>query len=198
MPVRQTYFRAPPELYPMREQSAMDFVRRTERSMARGPPQAAYPSLQAPTLDPLRVLDAHPKLLNRPRKLSMASTTSRESLSRDSFESRMRASSWGSRTSYESMDSVDNPWRPEYLYQRPSPMKNVRKRPRPGELFAALPGEVLELILDELKNLHLQERGDSCSTCWMRDLCSMALSSRKWYKYARTSLSVAHHHTSLT
>jgi hypothetical protein len=61
-------------------------------------------------------------------------------------------------------------------------------RLRPGGQFAALPGEVLELILDELKTLHLRPGSESCSTCWMRDLCAISIASRKWSKFARTFL----------
>ncbi|KAB5530364.1 hypothetical protein GE09DRAFT_1177544 [Coniochaeta sp. 2T2.1] len=128
--------------------------------------------------------------------------------SRDSFESRGMASSWGSQTSLESMASSPLKVVPagrrtyaDYQLQfqnqnqnwarnaRPAPIKNTYKRKAiPGEIFAALPGEVLELILEELKRLHLQPGSDSCATCWMRDCCSIALSARKWSKLARTAL----------
>lgn len=63
-----------------------------------------------------------------------------------------------------------------------------RRKAKPGELFAALPGEVLELILAELHKLHLKPGSNSCETCWMRDCCSVALSARKFLKYAREAL----------
>lgn len=74
-----------------------------------------------------------------------------------------------------------------YPWQRPAPIK--RRQPRkPGELFAMLPGEVLEIIMEELKQAHLAPGSGSCATCWMRDACNVAVSCRKWYKYARAAL----------
>ncbi|KAL5615029.1 hypothetical protein BROUX41_005094 [Berkeleyomyces rouxiae] len=71
-----------------------------------------------------------------------------------------------------------------------APLEQASFKPKyaTGELFVLFPGNVLELILDELKALHLKPGSDSCSSCWTRDLCSIALSSRKWSKFARTSL----------
>lgn len=64
----------------------------------------------------------------------------------------------------------------------------TRQRANTGEIFAELPGEVLELILDALKEIHLGSRSNSCATCWMRDACSMAVTARKMLKYARAAL----------
>lgn len=58
----------------------------------------------------------------------------------------------------------------------------------PNELFGTLPGEVLEVVLEWLKELHLDPKSTSCTTCWTRDLCSLSLASRKWSKVARLSL----------
>ncbi|KAK4649354.1 uncharacterized protein QC761_118130 [Podospora bellae-mahoneyi] len=74
-----------------------------------------------------------------------------------------------------------------YPWQKPAPIKQYRKKAQ-GELFAALPGEVLELMLEELRKLHLGQGRNSCATCWMRDCCSVALSARKCLKYAREAL----------
>ncbi|KAK4174892.1 hypothetical protein QBC36DRAFT_347544 [Triangularia setosa] len=74
-----------------------------------------------------------------------------------------------------------------FPWQKPAPIKQYRKKSQ-GELFAALPGEVLELILEELRKLHLSPGQNSCATCWMRDCCSVALSARKFLKYAREAL----------
>ncbi|KAJ3948133.1 uncharacterized protein N0V96_002376 [Colletotrichum fioriniae] len=79
-------------------------------------------------------------------------------------------------------------WRPEYMYSRPSQTSVFRKKAKPGEIFAKLPGEVLELILGELKKLHLEKPTESCATCWMRDVCSVTLTARKWCKFARVAL----------
>ncbi|KAI0004682.1 hypothetical protein F4779DRAFT_633970 [Xylariaceae sp. FL0662B] len=104
----------------------------------------------------------------------------------DTFDA-ILASPTSSRTSFESWNS--SPRRPEYGWQRPAPIKQrYRPRRKTGELFAALPDEVLELILDELKSLHLSPGSTSCATCMMRDLCSVAVSARKLLKVARPAL----------
>jgi hypothetical protein len=65
----------------------------------------------------------------------------------------------------------------------------LKKRGRPpDERFEAMPGEVLKLVLERLKDLHLSPGSDSCATCWMRDVGSISLASRKWAKYARAAL----------
>ena len=127
---------------------------------------------------------------------------------RDSFDGRMRAASFtSSQTSFDSYiprgSSGPVTWQTmqeaaaqqqqqqqqqqNYPWQRPAPIKQRRKA-QPGELFAALPGEVLELILGELRKLHLEPGSTSCATCWMRDCCSVAVSARKFVKYAREAL----------
>ena len=92
------------------------------------------------------------------------------------------------RTSFESWDS--SPRRPDYGWQRPAPIKHQRKRAAPGELFAALPGEVLELIARELRDSHLAANSISCATCMMRDLCSVATAAKKLLHPARVVLYV--------
>jgi hypothetical protein len=175
-------------------------------------------TLMAPTMDPTIATEALPTRASRAStdlrsRRSSSSTTATYSTafsSRESFESRGRASSWGSQTSLESMAGsplkvvpagrrtyadyqiqlqAQNPNGLWMRNHRPAPIKKVyRSTAKPGELFAALPGEVLELILKELKNLHLQPGSESCATCWMRDCCSLMLTSRKWSKFARTAL----------
>lgn len=121
-----------------------------------------------------------------PRRVSSATSVSTISSisSRESYDSRLR-STLSSRSSVESWDSTMT--RQDPAWHRPSQLKVLRKA-RPGEMFAALPGEVLELILDELKQLHLASSSPTCATCWMRDLCAVSLSSRKYLKYARAAL----------
>lgn len=186
-----------------------------EKSGSRGP---RVGTLMAPTMDPAIATEALPIRASRTSmdvrsRRSSSSTVASFSTalsSGDSLDSRGRASSWGSQTSLESAASsplkVVAAGRRSYAdyqtqlqnqpqnvvrtrNQRPSPIKKAyRPKAKPGELLAALPGELLEMILEELKKLHLQPGSDSCATCWMRDCCSVALSARKWYKFARTAL----------
>lgn len=172
------------------QQSTLDFILRTERAVSRGlAPQSPCQGPPFPTMESINYADPDPRMLNRPRKLSQSSTNSSHSTSRESYASSARAPSWSSATSFDSMDFINS--RSSEFGQSRSSASSGRPslhRSKPNEIFSALPGEVLELILDELKKLHLGKSADSCSTCWMRDLCSISLASRKWCKFARTSL----------
>ena len=168
------------------------------------PPRAA--AGPGPSMPAEQLLDAYappgrPALPNRARRPSNASnvsvsSTGSSAASRESLESRRRSSSRSSQTSFESFYSAhSSPSYPApgrgyhpYGFQRPAPLKQLRRRAPPGELFAALPGEVLELILEELRRAHLAPGSASCATCWMRDACSMAVSARKMLPYARAAL----------
>lgn len=97
------------------------------------------------------------------------------------------SSSFTSVNSYESWDS--SPRRPEYgAWQRPALIKQNRRKREQGELFRALPSEVLQVILSELRKFHLRPNGESCATCMMRDLCSVSLSCRRLSKFAQHAL----------
>lgn len=58
----------------------------------------------------------------------------------------------------------------------------------PGEGFKKLPREILQVILVELKEIHLGPGSTSCSTCWMRDLISLGLVCTKWWGAVRAAL----------
>jgi hypothetical protein len=73
----------------------------------------------------------------------------------------------------------------------PGPARQRPKRPTsriPGEGFSKLPEEILHVIIEELKNLHLCVGSSSCSTCWMRDLVSLGISCTKWWGAVRSVL----------
>lgn len=148
--------------------------------MPRGPPPGGYYNRVEP---PQR-----PSIYDRPRPSSSTSSTGSTAMTKDSFDGRM-ASPASSRTSFTSFDSLDLSQRkPELGWQRPAPIKQNRSRRAQGEIFAALPDEVLQLILENLKKVHLQPRSDSCATCMMRDLCCVATASRRWLGIARAAL----------
>ncbi|KAF7562177.1 hypothetical protein G7046_g1960 [Stylonectria norvegica] len=199
-----------PELYPVREESIDDYLARAKAAGVRPTPPrttsypaySVYPGLQTPHVDTSRTSDSPPGLpstLNRPRKLSSSSTTtmssmhSRESSASTDMHSAASASSRGSKTSFESIESsLIQQRRPEYLYQRPMALKQQKTKPtvapKPNQMFAAVPGEVLHLILAKLRDLHLDAESDSCATCWMRDVSNVCLASRKWSNAARKAL----------
>lgn len=49
-------------------------------------------------------------------------------------------------------------------------------------IFKALPPEVYDCILQQLRVLHETPESQSCQTCHVRDLCSLSLTSRAWDK----------------
>lgn len=176
----------------------------------KGPSMDQASVVHAPTAYPDGALPGpgRPGGYNTPRRLSNSSASSATSSvmsGNDTFDSRVRSASFSS--SQTSIDFWPNSpgigsrpgsspvtWQTQkgaagqnYPWQRPAPIK-YRRKAQPGELFAVLPGEVLELILEQLRKLHLEPGTGSCATCWMRDCCSAALSARKFVKYAREAL----------
>ena len=128
-----------------------------------------------------------PSAYDRPRPSSSSSSGSTVA-SQESIDVAM-ASPTSSHSSFTSFDSLDaSPRKPDNGWQRPAPIKQNRVRRSEGELFAALPDEVLLLILDNLKKHHIDPKSDSCATCMMRDLCSVASASRRWLELARVAL----------
>ncbi|KAI0913193.1 hypothetical protein F4823DRAFT_622384 [Ustulina deusta] len=119
------------------------------------------------------------------RRPSSSSSVMSSVGSNDTFDA-ILASPASSRTSFESWQSTSR--KPDYGWQRPSPIKQFRRRREEGELFAALPVEVLSLILQRLKESHLKSGSSSCTTCMMRDLCSVAVSAKKLLKVVRLAL----------
>ncbi|KAI0432638.1 hypothetical protein F5Y09DRAFT_301468 [Xylaria sp. FL1042] len=119
------------------------------------------------------------------RRSSSSSSVASSVGSKDTFDA-ILASPASSRTSFESWQTTSR--KPDYGWQRPAPIKQYRRRREEGELFAALPDEVLSLILQRLKESHLRPGSSSCTTCMMRDLCSVAVSAKKLLKVARLAL----------
>ncbi|KAI1119654.1 hypothetical protein F5Y14DRAFT_10864 [Nemania sp. NC0429] len=119
------------------------------------------------------------------RPSSGASSITSSVGSKDTFDA-ILASPTSSRTSFESWQSISR--KPDQGWQRPAPIKQYRRRREEGELFAALPDEVLSLILQRLKESHLKLGSASCATCMMRDLCAVAVSAKKLLKVARLAL----------
>ncbi|KAI0206251.1 hypothetical protein F4808DRAFT_406556 [Astrocystis sublimbata] len=119
------------------------------------------------------------------RRASTSSSVSSSVGTRDTFDA-ILASPASSTTSFDSWQSTSR--KQDYAWQRPAPIKQYRRTRDEGELLAALPDEVLSLILQNLKEAHLRPGSDSCATCMMRDLCSVAVSAKKLLKVARVAL----------
>ncbi|KAG5751812.1 hypothetical protein H9Q70_005552 [Fusarium xylarioides] len=195
-PVHPPSFGSPKDLSSVQENAINAFLANTESPKSTQDnfaptayPRPTYAVLETPLADPT---NARPNAtLNRPRKLSNNSVTTASSFqSRESMVSARRTPSWGSRTSMETNESTSQ-WRPEYMYQRPMPIKKLsssRAPLQPNELFARLPSEILSNILEQLRDIHLEDKSGSCATCWMRDACNIAVACRKWYRSAQIAL----------
>ncbi|KAI0018432.1 hypothetical protein F4780DRAFT_771789 [Xylariomycetidae sp. FL0641] len=125
----------------------------------------------------------------RPSNTSISSTGSSVA-TKDSFDAILSSPTSSRRTSFDSWGSSASR-RSEYGFQRPAPIKQksqYRRKREPNEMMAALPEEVLGLILANLRELHLEPGSTSCATCMMRDLCSVSLSARKFLRVAQVAL----------
>jgi hypothetical protein len=151
-------------------------------SMPPAPFQQPYPMYsglqQAPMVRPKAFRDSAPIPLNVPRRLSSSSSPISQ-IVMDSNQAAQGVVAMSPRTSWS--PPITSPM--HYRFRRAVPRRS-------NETFAALPVEVLELILEKLKQLHLGAGSTSCTTCWMRDLCNVCLSSRKWAQSARAALYV--------
>ncbi|KAH7197315.1 uncharacterized protein B0J16DRAFT_327910 [Fusarium flagelliforme] len=205
-PIHPTMFGTPKDLSTAQETAINAFLANTSTKVEatktdKDPyspvafPRPTYTVLETPLADPKKSRDAYPKQgpkINHPRQPSNISVSTASSLqSRDTMSSAQRTS-WGSRTSMETNDSVSK-WRPDYMYQRPMPIKqqsasSTRTPMKPNELFSKLPAPVLLGIMEQLRSLHTGEKSGSCATCWMRDATNVAVSCRKWYMPAQTVL----------
>ncbi|KAF4984822.1 hypothetical protein FZEAL_50 [Fusarium zealandicum] len=198
-PVQSPTFGSSKDLYPVKEDKIGNFLTSTETSKnehvshrASYPIYPSYAVLETSAADPTKSNDPSSKL-NRPRKLSDNSIATMSTLqSRESMSAALarRNQSWGSRPSIQTSNSMPQ-WRPEYMYQRPMPLKKqtpVRAPLNPNELFDTMPTEVLSLIVEKLRDLHVGPKSLSCATCWMRDVCNMCVASHKWYGPAQAAL----------
>ncbi|KAH8676158.1 hypothetical protein BX600DRAFT_508337 [Xylariales sp. PMI_506] len=166
-PQQQQYQR--PNSYSMGDNAA------SQRS-ARGHPMSAGSYAQ---------FDNSPVVYSQTGRPMSSSAYGGATTNRGSYDARLQNTT-GHRVSYGSWDS--QPRRPEYGWHRPALIKQQRRIVQPGEQFDALPNEVFELIMNELRAIHLASGSFSCATCMMRDLGSVALASRKLLKFARKAL----------
>lgn len=145
------------------------------------------PSSQRPRIPASRSIDSLPLNLKRPKKLSNGASPTRVSNHGSDHTGLTRSASWESTLTSKLGDGIVP--RRKYPSMPSSTRREQEKRwAKPNQLFAALPPEVLELILAKLKLLHVGRGQDSCATCWMRDLCSISLCSHRWSTLARMAL----------
>jgi hypothetical protein len=107
-----------------------------------------------------------------------------------------------SMTSFNSMSSYDNfevvpklirtPWEADRSKRSYS---STRKRPStaaslPARIFRDLPVEIYDCILAQLEQSYFCESVGTCTACYMKDLSSLALTSRTWERSAQRKLYV--------
>ncbi|OJD17726.1 hypothetical protein AJ78_02191 [Emergomyces pasteurianus Ep9510] len=73
-----------------------------------------------------------------------------------------------------------------FIFRSFKPAKSPSKEPLP--FLKPLPQEVYDCILSHLQYSHLAPNCEGCLTCYMRDLYSLALTSRAWEKAVRAKL----------
>ncbi|KAI0489652.1 hypothetical protein F4859DRAFT_523579 [Xylaria cf. heliscus] len=162
--------------------SAAGMVRSTYDAM--GPAYAQRASKMAPAMAG-NYAQIDPQTTIYQRRSSSSSSVTSSVVSKDTFDA-ILASPASSTTSFDSWQTTSR--KPDHGWQRPAPIKQYRRRREEGELFAALPDEILNLILQRLKESHLKPGSTSCTTCMMRDLCSIAMSAKRLLKLARVAL----------
>ena len=77
------------------------------------------------------------------------------------------------------------PSSPVSLKSRPSPpssQSQLHTKASHRPIFQGLPSEIYDCIIQQLRVLHEDPASQSCQTCHLRDLCSLALTSRAWDK----------------
>ncbi|KAF1983677.1 hypothetical protein K402DRAFT_360674 [Aulographum hederae CBS 113979] len=132
---------------------------------------------------------------------SIASTTSKKSsLSR--YSSIFGGSRRSSVTSYNSFASqssaaddvprlIKTPWEQDRSLRPVSrrPSKLLKPPPvLPARFFQTLPKEIYACIVRQLEILHLASDRKTCPTCYLRDLCSLFLTSRRFNHAATDQL----------
>ncbi|KAM0276107.1 hypothetical protein ACHAQH_007080 [Verticillium albo-atrum] len=185
-----SYYGAASEFYPLElDQPTTGFMTRSQRSNNKMP-RSVHPGFESSPLHQKRTGGPYdPATLNRPRKLSSTVTVT-PLITPNSDDARSRSMSWSEQTSIPAKEATPyTAWRPEFRHQQ-SPVRTVFRthKRQHGELFAALPEDVLGMIMSQLKRSHLGKGSDSCATCWMRDLSSISTASRKCYQVARIAL----------
>ena len=126
---------------------------------------------------------------------SIGSSTSSMSWDSSSYDVNSLRSSISSYESFMTAQSINSTYqanaallpsqRPSYTTQR-----RLRSTAPPPPVFQRLPSEIYDCILRKLREFHENPSSLSCQTCYLRDLCSLALTSRAWDKAVRVRLLV--------
>lgn len=129
----------------------------------------------------------------RPQKIPIALSKSSVSWDFSDYNSESLQSSASSHASFTSIPSVYSsiPASPTaFGSQRSSytTQQKLRSTAPPPPVFQNLPLELYDCILQQLKTFHYNISSASCQTCYLRDLCTLALTSRAWDRAVRKRL----------
>ena len=129
----------------------------------------------------------------RPQRYSLAS--SKSSLSWNSFESppsslRSSAASLATLASSPSFNSLETPSVLPHSSRHSTfiSQQKVRSTGPPTPVFHRLPSEVYDCVLQQIENFHNEPASMSCHTCYLRDMCALALTNRRWDRAVRSRL----------
>lgn len=122
------------------------------------------------------------------------------SSSRHSDDSSMRSrassvSSYTTVSSYGYMEDVPKlvktPWEAERSSKSYVPRtRRPASRTFPSRFFERLPEEVYQCIVARLEGSYFGDKFGTCTTCYMKDLHSLTLTSRDWERSSRRNLYV--------
>ncbi|KAL9608530.1 MAG: hypothetical protein Q9167_006644 [Letrouitia subvulpina] len=73
-------------------------------------------------------------------------------------------------------------------YSTAETQRRSRSNKPPSPVFQRLPSEIYHCILQQLEVFHNEPSSMSCQTCYLRDLCALALTSRAWDRAVRSKL----------
>ncbi|TID25210.1 hypothetical protein E6O75_ATG04415 [Venturia nashicola] len=109
---------------------------------------------------------------------------------------RSRASSFSSYTTISSYGYTDDvpklvktPWEVERSKRSYVPrLRRPAARTLPSRFFEKLPEEVYQCIVAQLEESYFSDEFGTCTTCYMKDLHSLMLTSRDWERVSRRKL----------
>jgi hypothetical protein len=118
------------------------------------------------------------------RSRSLSNTVSKRPAS--IFHSRASATGWSNYWKPQ-VDDVPHltrtPWEVERYKKNSTWRRSGPDKEFPSHIFKNLPREIYECIVGHLERIHLQH-DQACPSCYLRDLCSLSLTSRAWDRAA--------------
>jgi hypothetical protein len=149
-------------------------------------------------MDPLAV----PKISLRESLASLTTVSTsksvfsaRPSTSGSFATKRSSLTSFGSSNKYDHFEDVPKLIRTPWEANRSKRSHSTRTRPVtakpfPARIFEELPQEIYECIVQQLQLSYFNDSAGTCTTCYMKDLYSLTLTSRSWERFTQRQLYV--------